>query len=36
LHLQTGSYLVHYDVASPLVGDFYWILTPNAAGDIDY
>jgi hypothetical protein len=33
LHLPTGSYLVHYDVASPLVGDFYWILTPGAKGD---
>jgi len=33
LHLPTGSYLVHNDVASHLVGAFYWILTPNAAGD---
>jgi hypothetical protein len=32
--LPIGSYLVHDDVASRLVGDFFWVLTPNAQGDI--
>ncbi|MGC1561396.1 MAG: hypothetical protein WA820_16305 [Bradyrhizobium sp.] len=31
--LPVGSYLVHDDVASHLVGNFFWVLTPNAKGD---
>jgi hypothetical protein len=34
LHLPNGAYFVHADVASHLVGDFFWILSPpDLSGD---
>lgn len=34
LHLPNGRFFVHENVASPLVGDFFWILSPSSwSGD---